>query len=96
MNFRVGQKVVCVDPIDCLSDKGTYTIDGTRVGLGTGKLMLIVDCCCRHRGNGWQGSYYADRFRPVVERKTDTGFAILTEILNRESDPELSRQETGQ
>ena len=31
------------------------------------------------------------RFRPVVQRKTDTGFAVLEDILKRESVPDTER-----
>lgn len=36
--------------------------------------------------HGWLPGFNSLCFRPVVERKTDTGFAILEEIRKRESD----------
>lgn len=86
--FRIGQKVVCVDDAgwaNYANSKNrpyrgcTYTvasIDGEYIGL--------------EEVFPWQdgrdsSSYLASRFRPVVERKTETGMAILREILDRES-----------
>jgi hypothetical protein len=72
MAFRVGQTVVCVD---------AEPRDGAVLGLTKGLVYTISDFggCkngswgvflaeCDH-DRGW--AFYPDRFRPVVERKTD-------------------------
>lgn len=81
MNFRVGQKVVCVlEPLMCnpkhLKKGEVYTI--SKAGLispSTGEPLVAL------KEHGDQG-YFARRFRPLVERKTDTGIAILKSILD--------------
>jgi hypothetical protein len=78
MNFRVGQKVVCIDATDCelsLSENAIYTITSIR------HPYLRVDC---KPGLGIFGDevargYYSTRFRPIVERKTD--ISIFTRML---------------
>ena len=70
--FRVGQKVVCIRGTilcPCLRQDKIYTCLGfDRFGL------MIVDC--------YDGphSWFKDRFRPIVERKTDITIfkALLT------------------
>lgn len=93
MIFRVGQKVVCIKAHPewvraCCAVPlvgRTYTVRGID---DTGGLLLeeIVN---RHhpfafdistgRLSPGEASFYVDRFRPVVERKTD--IAIFTEML---------------
>lgn len=91
MAFYPGQKVVCVDdtPLfgpwedDCRPIKGkVYTI--FQVGLTNSldphaRCVSIVEL-------GYGGPYYERRFRPVVERKTDIGFAH--EILRKVTKPQ--------
>lgn len=69
MNFRIGMKVACVDPIGPLTKGRVYTVLGLSKGKVTGALILDVDCWANPEryGNGW----YACRFRPIVDRKTD-------------------------
>ena len=100
MTFRIGQKVVCVDDVpragfdgwhpDCdIPQKGSvYTVReiGLTVYGDPGLKLEEIRCCVRSSGNEHVDTFYfAQRFRPVVERKTETGMAILREILDRES-----------
>ena len=72
MTFRVGMKVVCVDA------KKRRNIGWVHPGLVRGRIYEIEGFSIRRDGGigltfgfdpGWP--YYPDRFRPVVERKTD-------------------------
>jgi hypothetical protein len=86
-NFRVGQKVVCVN--DSMSAYGVtsplkkgsvYTVSDVMFGTSwrgpdTGLILVGVPCVAQFvRG------YSASRFRPVVERKTD--ISIFKAMLN--------------
>lgn len=105
MNFRVGQKVVCVNDNN---GPGVGSIcRGHRVVSMTCKLENGVIYTVRSLGTCWQdGSpgirlheiarpiasitgeelcFFAHRFRPVIEKSTDTGMAVLREILDRET-----------
>jgi|GEM_PF-6401882 len=88
--FRVGQKVVCVRPdaLGILVARRVYTISHFSYGYDNGPLALhLCEVSTGHyrpRGLGERG-FAPDRFRPVVEKKTDTGFAILEEIRRRET-----------
>ena len=79
MNFRVGQKVVCVleptiNPLSLIKGE-VYTIsEAGLISPSTGEPLVVL------KEHGSQG-YWARRFRPLVERKTDTGIAILKSIL---------------
>lgn len=64
--FRVGQKIVCVDPRGanpCLQKGRIYLC------VGVEENFIGVDCCCDgyHPSHRW----FPSRFRPIVERKTD-------------------------
>lgn len=89
--FRIGQKVVCVDASNSpgrrwLEDAPTvgevYTV--TRYFLRLGKpcvhLAEIERSAAAKRIMGMNVGYWAFRFRPVVERKTDISIfqAMLT------------------
>jgi hypothetical protein len=74
MNFRVGQKVVCVDSATRfipgstgLVEGAIYTVIETGVGLFCGELWITVAEVAARSDEG----FFANRFRPVVERKTD-------------------------
>lgn len=88
MNFRIGQKVVCVDDKPryyetcSLVEGNVYTVLGARVFSPTCVAIWVAEAKSISR-NG----FYADRFRPVVERRTDTGMAILTKILDDVKSP---------
>lgn len=71
--FRVGQKVCCVDAQDSivLSIGQVYEIDGIQIGPNWPMVHLV--------GHGESCLWFARRFRPVVERKTS--IAIFHEIL---------------
>lgn len=86
--FRIGQKVVCVDD-ECAPGRAwvrwgppklgaVYTVAATGLNSinGAGTCIAVEEI---------KGQYRASRFRPVTERKTETGMAILREILDRES-----------
>jgi hypothetical protein len=80
MTFRIGQKVVCVDESGAkrggslgLRKGAIYTIvsvgefwDGIGVDLAELPAPMI---------HGHHQAYNAARFRPIVEHKTDIGFA---------------------
>lgn len=91
MNFRVGQKVVCVDDtwVNPYWIKNTpnkpllgavYTIRCIRAGR-RGCSVLIEEISNPLHSSGIELGFYARRFRPLVERKTDTGMSILKSIL---------------
>ena len=95
MNFYVGQKVVCVDdaarPTAGLGWSfkkpnvhigEVYTIGGFENGGGElGVYLLeVVSNYPPFPRSGLSRSFYPDRFRPVVERKTD--ISIFTAMLN--------------
>lgn len=95
MAFHVGQQVVCIDdnPNDGLTwCKGSspkigeiYTIRGFLISPSDGgipcvRLHEIINRCFRH-GVWYENCGYAlYRFRPLIEKKTDTGMAILKKI----------------
>lgn len=100
MTFYVGQKVVCVDNSDrefihgsesvaCWLMVGTvYTV--RRTMHRHRKLVWLAGINRRRTRNGidWADSgFFADRFRPLTERKssTETGMSILREIVQRET-----------
>lgn len=86
MTFRVGQKVVCVDD--------SPDRFGRELGVVRGEIYTIRAVLERQ---GWQGvllvevdpgsaaGWYASRFRPVVERKTD--ISVFHEILRTTKAP---------
>jgi hypothetical protein len=82
MNFRVGQRVVCVDASHCYMRRKPDLVEGhVYVVLRTfdtlGGAGVLVD-----GAKSWHptGGYRASRFRPAVERKTDT--SVFTKILD--------------
>jgi hypothetical protein len=78
-NFRVGQKVACVDASShntsnsTLREGAVYTVTGFDP-----KGRLYLDGA-RHLRNALTG-FNAYRFRPVVERKTD--ISVFTSMLS--------------
>lgn len=92
MNFRVGQKVVCVDDsIGCwvkhktLEAGRVYTIRGFDVVDVVGHPGVFLEEVINEnyppctRWSDIEISYRPERFRPVIERKTD--ISIFTEML---------------
>lgn len=83
--FRVGQKVVCVDagPTDAglpsiLTKDAVYTIASIKEfwgGLGVRLIEITLPDYAPRHVNAWK----AERFRPVVERKTD--ISVFTQLL---------------
>ena len=84
MAFRVGQKVVCVDDRprayreNPLVLGGIYTIAGLPIEPSgeIGVFLVEVESSAPF-------GFYPDRFRPIVEKKTDINFAH--EILRKVS-----------
>ena len=77
--FYVGQKVVCIDDSDSTGpvpvQRGKiYTIANPFIGNRLGKPCVTLIEFPFHKG------MWKDRFRPVVERKTD--ISIFIEMLN--------------
>lgn len=93
MNFRVGQKVVCVDasPKPTLGIAWTfeslpiregeiYTIVGTETRGGfLGVYLHEVKSNGPPFNDGGERSFWPFRFRPIIEKKTD--ISIFTEML---------------
>ncbi len=84
MTFRVGQKVVCVDASgqvpgwDKVVEGRVYIIRGFTTRPACGYYGPIVEGVVRiHMGVDWPFS--TDRFRPIVERKTD--ISVFTAML---------------
>jgi len=80
MTFRVGQKVVCVDASNTggkLSENEIYTVAVVDTApISRSQTLWPAELGPRPRDGGW----YARRFRPIVERKTD--ISIFTAMLN--------------
>lgn len=98
MTFHVGQKVVCVDDgfkpelfysDDVMPRRGeVYTIRDLEQIKG---YPLLRVCEIRNKVRSYahgryECAFHRARFRPIVEKKTDTGFAILEDIRKRESE----------
>lgn len=93
MAFRVGQKVVCVDDAPPSYFWSDGDMGGLKKGaiyevrwVGMFDHPMLGSHLCIHvagisrlaKGRDWP--FNVNRFRPVVERKTDTGFAMLEKI----------------
>jgi hypothetical protein len=81
MTFHIGQKVVCVDAAvrerPCsLKKDNIYTITNTGIFLSDAWVAVAE----ARPADGSIG-FYADRFRPVVEKKTD--ISMFTALLNQ-------------
>lgn len=102
-NFRVGQKVACVNDqwsgngyersrgIGCpLKAGSTYTVSGFCVvdAFSMNGIFERVQCLLLAEvGHPSGRGFDARRFRPVVERGTETGMSILRELLNKTDKP---------
>lgn len=91
MNFRVGQKVVCIDADPSLDGyvhtqlclNSIYTVRGIDTepdALGNIGLWFVEIADAPTRGGKFTTSFRASRFRPAVERKTD--ISIFTKMLD--------------
>lgn len=90
MAFRVGQEVVCIDDSAPACGFGetpkkgeTYVI--SRIGdssLGSPNFIDVDGVKPNHPD---YPGFRSSRFRPIIKKSTDTGMAILREILDRES-----------
>ena len=98
--FRIGQKVVCVNAERARLRGVSPALIGAEAHLVVGATYHIRAVDLTHPNdpellpcvlleefkNGHQDApVWAHRFRPIVEKKTDTGMAILREILERET-----------
>jgi len=97
MAFHIGQKVVCISDKwrnphthECPVKGRVYTIRAIGGPDLEGQTGVIVEEI-RNPPESWrllgEVGFRAVFFRPLVERKTDTGFAILEEIRRRETVP---------
>lgn len=82
MNFHVGQKVVCINAAPSMTghvppfvEGGVYTI----TSIGDFRGAVYVSLAGVHGGSTGMPGWRADRFRPVVTRKTD--ISIFKRIL---------------
>jgi hypothetical protein len=92
--FHIGQRVVCIrdsrsDEFDGPKKDEVCTIRQMAIcpTTQTEAVRLVEYSCPLIPELQAEGAYRADRFRPAIERKTDTGFAVLEEIRQRESVP---------
>lgn len=83
MAFRIGQKVVCINNSNGFCEKSVVC------PLIVGGVYSVVEInseslwCDGDKNHAWHHT----RFRPLIEKSTDTGFAILEEIRRRETIP---------
>lgn len=94
MSFHVGQKVVCVDNGERAQGPNHHRLISSYLEIGTTytirkisnrKLALVwlrgVNRAGPYNGGIWgDGGFFSDRFRPLIERSTDTGMAILRKV----------------
>lgn len=98
MAFRIGQKVVCIDQKNsslsdvrhslALQEGNIYTIRA--VGLIHGRdpaknPCVLIEERARQDGADEDCPIWASRFRPLIEKYTASGMAILREIIDREN-----------
>lgn len=87
MTFRVGQKVVCVDaserilPLCGLRLGEVYTVRGYGPLEFECRGVLLVEIDSRFSDEFEDMGFFEDRFRPIVERKTELP-ASLTALLD--------------
>lgn len=97
MAFRVGMKVTCIDDVfwSGRDPRCNYPVKGdiytirsfdhnrpgceSPVGL---RLEEIINPILPYPGGDDETSFPPWRFRPLIERKTDTGMAILRKLLD--------------
>lgn len=84
MTFYVGQKVVCVDAAPRyranvpLRKGAIYTIRGFTTA-DDGQCGVLLDEAIDPSGyyrNGQECGFFADRFRPIVDRKSSVSFTM--------------------
>lgn len=84
MNFYVGQKVVCVDDRNGGPWNNSYG-SGHNMGLREGAVYTVREIkfrflwLCELHGES-SGGWLLRRFRPLIERSTETGMAILRKV----------------
>lgn len=99
MTFWVGQKVVCVDnkPAACYRDfsarekptvGAVYTVTRAfvRKGVSTVHLREIARDEVSQRQHGFDVGYRTNRFRPIVEAKTEVSFTTGADPLTDQFD----------
>jgi hypothetical protein len=93
--FSVGQKVVCVKigrgaywaAHNKLTDAnlgGLYTIRDIFTGMDGRAALRFDEIHNRMHANGQEFGFWAHRFRPIVERKTD--ISIFTSMLHKKKE----------
>ncbi len=108
MAFYVGQKVVCIVGFTRLA-RGrdeTFPIKGEVYTIREIKLDSGGDTCLRLQEIVNTPRYYAEGFtemafdaelfRPLVEKGTDTGMAILKEIVRTQKTPALNPKQPAE
>lgn len=98
MAFRVGQKVVCVNvtghfgtwhpvgDLGALTLNAIYTVKSVGIYRECPTVWLEEIVREIRMVDFGEPGYSILRFRPLIEKSTDAGMAILREILDRETD----------
>lgn len=81
--FHVGQKVVCVDDSPVALWPAPFKKGEIVTVSGPSNSPNCIRLVEYPEGSGPAAGYYASRFRPLVEKKTD--ISVFTEILKRET-----------
>lgn len=85
MAFRVGQKVVCVDDGPSILGRLTGLVTGAVYTVTAVGLTHPIDAqrlpCIEIAERDSPNAFWAHRFRPIVERKTD--ISIFTAMLDK-------------
>ncbi len=85
MSFHVGQKVVCVD--DSPTPLGWPVPFKLREVVTVAGFTITGCVCLSEYPNDVTLGFFAHRFRPLTDRSTDTGMAILRRILTDHKAP---------
>ena len=92
--FHLGQKIVCVGQITPTHYQETLPVVGQTYvvrdlfenGIGKGvRLNEILNKENLYTDGLMEAAFNIKKFRPVIEKSTDAGMAVLNEILKRET-----------
>lgn len=96
MSFHVGQKVVCVDAsANTFSGIKPRLVEGAIYTVGAledrwdGLAIDLIEVPVNAEELAMHSAYNSNRFRPLIERKTDTGMAVLKKLLKTKPHDEL-------